>query len=214
MARELKVVLPTNELVPYELGLEQQLKDVAAMIESVDAPKIVRFLEHRPVYTLGRTFENFHLIYSEEELRKQGAELHEASRGGSVTFHGPGQLVAYVHIHLKEISMYLTTYLRELESWVIRVLNHYNLDAYLEKGMTGVWVNGAKICAMGIAAKRFVTYHGIGLNVCVDPKWFRAIIPCGLEGKAVTNLGDQIGRKVDMNELTQVCIDCLPEQFK
>jgi lipoyl(octanoyl) transferase len=179
MNRDLKIV-SHREYLPYGQALEQQLNVVEGILRDPHQPYELHFLEHRPVLTLGRCFEQKHLILPEQELTRRGVDCVEVSRGGSVTYHGPGQLVAYLHVHLKEIGIFLTQYLRDLEQWVIDILNHCNIDAGRKEGMTGVWTSQGKICAMGVAAKKFVTYHGIGLNVAVDLDCFRWIIPCGL----------------------------------
>lgn len=166
--------------VDYSFALERQQSYVQAILENSDAPYVLNFLEHTPVLTTGRTYDPSHLLLSEEILEKKGVPIVEVSRGGSVTYHGPGQLTVYVHVHLKELELGLTSLMRDLEQWVIDALRKFDLLSGREEGKTGVWTDRGKVCAMGIAAKKFVTYHGIGLNVNVDPKAFEWIVPCGL----------------------------------
>jgi lipoyl(octanoyl) transferase len=160
--------------------LAHQLERVGRILDDPSAPYELHFLEHRHVLTKGRTFEPEHLMMPTDALAEKGVDLVEVSRGGSVTYHGPGQLVAYVHVHLKELGLFLTQYLRDLEQWVIDYLQLLNVDADRRDGMTGVWTSSGKICAMGVAAKKYVTYHGIGLNFAVDLNCFDWIVPCGL----------------------------------
>jgi lipoyl(octanoyl) transferase len=179
MDRCLKVVSHPKPLA-YGLALANQMSLVDGLLTNPQAPYELHFLEHRSVLTLGRCFEQQHLVLDRADLARRNIDVVEVSRGGSVTYHGPGQLVAYVHVHLKEIGIYLTHYLRDLEQWVIDVLGALNIDAGRREGMTGVWTSKGKICAMGVAAKKFVTYHGIGLNFAVDLQCFNWIVPCGL----------------------------------
>lgn len=188
--RELKI-LSSPGLLPYQTTLEQQLETVDRILRDPQAPYVCHFLEHAHALTKGRGFETQHMLSDEDELKQKGVEILEVSRGGSVTYHGPGQLVVYLHVHLKELEIFLTQYLRDLEQWVIDSLGTFNVDAGRRDGMTGVWVSQGKICAMGVAAKKYVTYHGIGLNVATQMEGFNWIVPCGLEGQPVISL-DQI----------------------
>ena len=185
--RDLRVISSPGFL-PYEETLEQQMKRVDELLSTKETPYVCHFLEHAHVLTKGRSFEEKHILEDESQLKADGVEILEVSRGGSVTYHGPGQLVVYLHIHLKELEIYLTQYLRDLEQWVIDALGDFDIDAGRRDGMTGVWVSQGKICAMGVAAKKYVTYHGIGLNVATNMDGFNWIVPCGLEGQAVASL--------------------------
>ena len=208
MERALKIVSHPL-LVSYEEGLAQQLSIVDRLLKDPTAPYELHFLEHRSVLTLGRCFEQQHLVLNRAELAKRSVDVLEVSRGGSVTYHGPGQLVIYLHVHLKEISCYLTHYLRDLEQWVIDVLQDLKIDAGRREGLTGVWTSKGKICAMGVAAKKFVTYHGLGLNFSVDLDCFRWIVPCGLT-EPVATLQQWPEFKLKRSELEAVFLRHLP----
>ena len=207
-ARRLKIVSHGGE-VPYEEALAKQLERVSAIIQDPASPYELHFLEHRHVLTIGRTFEAQHLVMPKHLLAERGVDVVEVSRGGSVTYHGPGQLVVYVHVHLKEIGIFLTQYLRDLEQWVIDFLHSLNVDADRRDGMTGVWISSGKICAMGVAAKKFVTYHGIGLNFSVDLDCFNWIVPCGLS-EPVASLNQLITQPQTRNQMEAGLLSTLP----
>lgn len=145
--------------------------------------------EHQPVYTLGRQSHMEHLLRDANMYRQMGAELHEVDRGGDVTFHGPGQLVAYPILRLSDFpcGQDLHKYLRALEACLVDLLQGYGLSATTLSGKTGVWVDGAKVAAIGVKCARWVTMHGIALNLNTDLAWFSHIVPCGLH-EPVTSL--------------------------
>jgi lipoyl(octanoyl) transferase len=210
--RPLRIISHEGE-VPYELGLARQLERVSSIIQDPLSPYELHFLEHRHVLTKGRTFESHHLVMSQDALVEKGVDILEVSRGGSVTYHGPGQLVVYVHVHLKEIGIFLTQYLRDLEQWVIDFLQSLNLDADRRDGMTGVWTSSGKICALGVAAKKFVTYHGIGLNFSVDLDCFNWIVPCGLS-EPVASLNQLTTEPMTRAQVEAGLLSVLPSWLK
>ena len=209
MERKLKIV-SHPALISYGEALVRQMKIVDQVLKDPTSPYELHLLEHRPVLTLGRCFDPKHLVLNRAELTRREVDVIEVSRGGSVTYHGPGQLVVYLHVHLKEISCYLTHYLRDLEQWVIDVLQSLGIDAGRREGLTGVWTTNGKICAMGVAAKKFVTYHGIGLNFGVDLDCFRWIVPCGLT-EPVASLQQWPELKINRAQLEDIFIRHLPK---
>lgn len=151
---------------------------------------------HLPVYTLGRHADRGNLLH-EDWLRQRGAEVVEVDRGGDVTFHGPGQLVVYPIIDLLPRAMGVKTYANLLEESVIRTLADYGVAAERVEGATGVWLGAGtpherKICAIGLRCSRFITMHGLALNVTTDLTWFSAINPCGFTDKGVTSLAAEL----------------------
>ena len=167
-------------------------------------------LQHQPVYTLGRSTKPEHLPMPAEQLAHWAkAEVCPTDRGGSVTYHGPGQLTAYVILHLKAWDISIHQHLWNLEEAVIHVLKAYGLDGARVDGMTGVWSSSAskphsaKVCAVGVGCKRWVTYHGIGLNVEMDLKPFSGIDPCGLGQKPVTTLSNLTGQTVRVDDAAE-----------
>ncbi|MFM1808500.1 MAG: hypothetical protein RLZZ242_1225 [Bacteroidota bacterium] len=158
------------------------------------------FVEHDHVYTLGKSGDLSHLLVSQEELERKGAEFFKINRGGDITFHGPGQLVAYPILDLDHFFTDVHKYLRYLEEAVIQTLAKYHIPAMRSEGETGVWLDvgtpfARKICAMGIRASRWVTMHGLALNVDTDLSYFELMIPCGIQGKGVTSMKLELGAK-------------------
>jgi lipoyl(octanoyl) transferase len=167
------------------------------------------FVEHNPVYTLGKSGNENNILISEEMLKMRGIEYFHINRGGDITFHGPQQLVGYPILDLDKFKTDLGWYLRSLEEVIIATMAEYGLKGERSKGETGVWLDTQmkgkerKICAMGIRCSRWVTMHGFALNVNTDLDYFNFIVPCGIQDKQVTSLQKELGREVDMNEVKE-----------
>jgi lipoyl(octanoyl) transferase len=165
------------------------------------------FVEHPHVYTLGKSGDMSNLLVSEIQLKEKGATFYKVNRGGDITYHGPGQIVGYPILDLDNFFTDIHKYLRFLEEMIILTLAEYGLKAERSKGETGVWLDvgtpfARKICAMGVRASRWVTMHGFALNVNADLGYFDLMIPCGIRGKAVTSLNNELGvDKVDETEV-------------
>lgn len=158
------------------------------------------FVEHPHVYTLGKSGDLSNLLLSEEQLAEKGATFYKINRGGDITYHGPGQIVGYPILDLDNFFTDIHKYLRFLEEVIILTLAEYGLKTERSPGETGVWLDvgtpfARKICAMGVRASRWVTMHGFALNVNADLGYFDNIIPCGIRGKAVTSLNNELGVK-------------------
>jgi lipoyl(octanoyl) transferase len=156
------------------------------------------FVEHPHVYTLGKSGDLSNLLLSEEQLAEIGATFYKINRGGDITYHGPGQIVGYPILDLDNFFTDIHKYLRFLEEIIILTLAEYGLKTERSPGETGVWLDvgtpfARKICAMGVRASRWVTMHGFALNVNADLGYFDNIIPCGIRGKAVTSLNNELG---------------------
>jgi lipoyl(octanoyl) transferase len=163
-----------------------------------DTPNYFLFVEHPHVYTLGKSGDMANLLLSEKQLEKKGVSFYKINRGGDITYHGPGQIVGYPILDLENFFTDIHKYLRLLEEVVILTLKEYGLVGTRSEGETGVWLDvgtpfARKICAMGVRASRWVTMHGLALNVNVDLGYFDHIIPCGIKGKAVTSLNVELG---------------------
>ncbi len=171
----------------YTSMLERQLARHKAVVAG-DAPNTLFLLEHRPVVTLGREAHAENLLLARAAYAAEGIEVIETSRGGDVTYHGPGQLVAYPILNLNEWKLSVGWYLRTLESVLIDLLADYGLEGERVDGLTGVWVDGAKVAAIGVGLRRWTTFHGIALNVAPNMAHFKTIIPCGIADKPVTSL--------------------------
>ncbi len=160
------------------------------------------WVAHPHVYTLGKSGDFSNLLVSEEQLEAKGATFYKINRGGDITYHGPGQIVGYPLLDLDNFFTDIHKYLRLLEEMVIRTLAEYGVTATRSEGETGVWLGVGtpfvrKICAMGVRASRWVTMHGFALNVNTDLGYFDHIVPCGIQGKAVTSLQAELGIVVD-----------------
>lgn len=163
-------------------------------------------VEHEPVFTIGRHGKESNMLVSEQYLASRGIELVHIGRGGDITFHGPGQLVAYPVIDMQRHSLGVKQYIWCLEEAVIRTLADYGIRGERVDGATGVWIDKAlpserKICAIGVKCSRFVTMHGLALNVNTDLSYFTAINPCGFTDKGVTSIERELGRKVPMDDV-------------
>lgn len=166
------------------------------------------FVEHPPVFTLGKSGDIANLLVSEERLEKEGIDYYPVNRGGDITYHGPGQLVGYPIIDLDHYFTDIHKYLRFLEEVIILTLAEYGIESSRSEGETGVWIApgtpfARKICAMGVKASRWVTMHGWALNVNSPLKHFGYIVPCGITDKSVTSLHLELEREVPMEEVAE-----------
>jgi lipoate-protein ligase B len=172
---------------PYAEGLRIQETLVRARAAGETGDWLL-FPDHPPVLTMGRSGSAESLVAPPEALRARGIEVHEVSRGGDVTWHGPGQLVGYPILDLDPLDRDLHRFLRGLEQALIDVLAEHGIEAGTVAGRTGVWTGGAKIASIGIAVRRWVSYHGFALNVAPDLAFFDLIHPCGLRGIEMTSM--------------------------
>ncbi len=168
--------------INYEEGLRVQEELVIQKIAG-DKKNYLLLLEHEPVYTIGRTLDTSSLGTSELPH-----PLHRIGRGGQATYHGPGQLVAYPIIDLNLVGRDLHRYLRLLEEAIIQTLVLHGLEGSRREGMTGVWIKDRKIASLGVGVKKWISFHGLALNVCGDLSAFENITPCGLSGVQMTSM--------------------------
>ncbi|MFW6217747.1 MAG: lipoyl(octanoyl) transferase LipB [Verrucomicrobiota bacterium] len=180
----------------YTEALERQ-KALVDRRRKGEAGDTLVFTEHAPVYTTGlRKGAARHLVWDEAALHALGIEFVASNRGGDITYHGPGQIVAYPILSLQH-SRDLHAYLRGLEEVVIRSLAHFGLQSDRREGKTGIWLESRKICAIGVAVRSWVTYHGFALNLAPDLSHFNGIVPCGITDGSVTSMQRELGRAVD-----------------
>jgi lipoic acid synthetase len=184
--------------LPYAEALSRQGQLVDERIAGFSPDRLV-LVEHPPVVTIGRSGGWEDLRASKEALLKKGMDLHCVDRGGRATFHGPGQLVAYPILKLEDHD--LQSHVRRLEDAVSDVLRIYGLRPDPRNGMVGVWVGSAKMASIGVAVRKWVTYHGVALNVTTNPQWFEWIVPCGRAGERITSMERALAHPVDMNQV-------------
>jgi lipoyl(octanoyl) transferase len=160
-------------------------------------------VEHPPTITLGRAGNRHHLLVSEPHLKKEGVEFIQTDRGGDITFHGPGQLVAYPIIDLKPRGRDVSIYLRQLEACISETLREFGIESQRIPGSTGVWVGDQKIAAIGVRTSQWVTSHGLALNVNTNLEYFNYIVPCGLKSKGVSSMRRQLGNPVPLPQVKE-----------
>ena len=189
-------------VTPYRAAWAYQER-LAAALRAGDGREALILLEHPHTYTLGRARGADHLLRTSEQYAALGADVIQIDRGGDVTYHGPGQLVGYPIIDLSRRQRDLHAYVRTLEAIVTDALAAWGLRGEVIAGLTGVWVDGEKVAAIGIKAARWVTTHGFSLNVDPDLAYFRHIVPCGISGRGVTSVARLLGRRVPMDEAAE-----------
>ena len=167
------------------------------------------FVEHPPVYTLGKSGNIQNVLLSEEHLRAKGIDFFHTNRGGDITFHGPQQIVGYPILDLERFYTDIGRYLRNIEEMIILTLDEYGIKGGRSAGETGVWIDAdlkgreRKICAIGVRSSRWITMHGFAFNVNTDLNYFNFIIPCGIQNKQVTSLQKELGYPVDIEEVKE-----------
>src|SRR5919109_1113963 len=185
--------------VPYRQAWDLQ-RGLVDAVRSGEHPGALLLLQHPHVFTIGRRGDGSTLLWSQEECARRGVEVFWSDRGGDATFHGPGQLVGYPILHLKDRDTH--GYLRRLEEVIIRVLRNYGLGGRHHPEYTGVWVGEKKIAAIGVKfSSGWITSHGFALNVSTDLSWFDRITPCGIRGYGVTSLERELEHGVPMAEV-------------
>lgn len=187
---------------PYSHAYKQQIAR-RNDIEIGRASSALMLLEHAPTITLGRSSHEENVLLSEDALNARGIDRVDVDRGGDVTYHGPGQLVAYPILNLAEWEKSVQWYLRTLEDVIIQTLDHYGIVGERMKEFTGVWVDGAKVAAIGIGVHQWVSYHGISINLDPDLDHWGLIVPCGIPDKPITTLAKLLDQPPTMPELME-----------
>jgi lipoyl(octanoyl) transferase len=205
-----------KETWDYQEILLKQNADIKAVSRTAPVPvsadlvptaSRLLFVEHNPVYTLGKNGKEAHVLIDENERVRRNIEYYHINRGGDITFHGPEQLVGYPILDLEKFKPDLGWYLRSLEEVIILTMAEYGIKGERSAGETGVWIDPdirgkeRKICAMGIKCSRWITMHGFAFNVNTDLSYFNYIVPCGIENKQVTSMQKELGRNISMDEI-------------
>lgn len=230
MVQNKTVVFQNLGLIDYQESWDYQEKlhaeIVAIKIQNKQlaqeniTPNYLLFCQHPHVYTLGKSGKPEHLLLDQEGLVNHHANYYKINRGGDITYHGEGQLVGYPIFDLENFFTDIHRYMRFLEEAVIRTCADYGVDAGRINGLTGVWIdyveqkNPRKICAMGVKASRWVTMHGFALNVNTDLTYFKHIVPCGIEDKAVTSLAQELGMPQDFQAVSLKMVQHLKDIFE
>lgn len=191
-------------LTPFPAAWELQRRLVTAR-QRGHIPDVLILLEHPPVITIGRSGDRGHLLFPRESLREKGIDVYEIERGGSVTYHGPGQLVGYPILDLRSLKEDVVRFMRALEESIIRTLTDFGISGQRVRGYPGVWVGEEKIASVGVAVKRRVTMHGMALNVTTDLTHFQWINACGL-GKPVTSMSKILGVDVALSTVADAYV--------
>lgn len=194
-----------KQIRTWERSLDQD-PSLVDKIENTLTPNYLYFVEHPHVYTLGKSGDEANMLANTDMLKQIDAQYVKTNRGGDITYHGPDQLVAYPILDLANFKEDISWYMRSLEEVIIKTIAHYGLKGERSKGETGVWLDvgtpfARKICAMGVKASRWVTMHGLALNVNTDLRYFEYIVPCGIKDKNVTSLQRELDRDIDMDEV-------------
>lgn len=216
---------PYKEAWDYQLQLFENI--IRIKVENRSHPpeqqqitdNFLLFCEHDHVFTLGKSGDENNLLIRQEELPSIGATYYHSSRGGDITYHGPGQIVGYPIIDLENFFTDIHRYMRSLEEAVIQTLKEFDIDAGRIPGLTGVWIDpdsdkdARKICALGVKSSRWVTMHGFAFNINTDLRYFDYIVPCGIRDKKVTSLAVELGRPQDLEEVKNILKEKIREQF-
>lgn len=197
--------------MPYGEALRWQERLVEERLSG--GPDRLLLMTHPPVVTCGRNAERAHLLASPAILAARGVEVFDTPRGGDVTFHGPGQLVAYPIVGLPPARRNVRAYVTDVEEVVIRTLRMYDVEAQRVEGLRGVWVGRQKVAAVGIRIWRWVTSHGFALNVCPDLSHFDLIVPCGIVDRGVTSLARLLAHPPTVEEVGDVVVRVFSQVF-
>ncbi|MFI3263979.1 MAG: lipoyl(octanoyl) transferase LipB [Rikenellaceae bacterium] len=195
--------------------IQQQLFEELLQNKKCGRPKLgyILAVEHPAVYTLGKSGKSSNILFSEEQLEAIGASYYHIDRGGDVTFHGQGQIVLYPILDLEEVGIGLKEYISALEQAVIETVAHWGIEAGRIEGAAGVWItkgaSSRKICAIGVKSSRYITMHGLAMNVSTDLKFFNYINPCGFTDRGVTSMEVELGSAPSMEEVKELLLNNL-----
>ncbi len=210
------IIIHDLGLTEYEAALDYQLKLFNEIVDAkisnrrkntnIITKNHLIFVEHNSVYTLGKSGEINNLLMNKEDLKNNNIKFYKTNRGGDITYHGPGQIVCYPILDLDNFFTDIHKYLRFLEETIILTLKDFGIDGKRSKDETGVWLNpnsieARKICAMGVKASRWVTMHGLALNVNNDLSYFENIIPCGIRGKSITSIAQESEKNIKIESV-------------
>jgi lipoyl(octanoyl) transferase len=197
------------EKCSYKVSLEQQI-DIHSKVLNQELRDTIIFVEHEPVYTLGKNADQNNILTN----YPKDVEIYNIDRGGDVTYHGPGQLVGYPIINIRNINMSIGRYIHTLEEILVSTLSHFNISAQRRDKFIGIWVGDEKISAIGVRVLNGITKHGFALNVNTDLSYFEGIIPCGIDNCKVTSMEKILNKKIELNLVQDTIIKELVKYFK
>ena len=200
-----------NQII--EIKINNRKKNLSSI-----TPNFLLFVEHDHVYTLGNSGNENNLIFDKKRLEEMGIKYHKTNRGGDITYHGPGQLVCYPILDLENFYRDIHKYLRDLEDVIINTLDYFNISASGNSKETGVWLDVGKpserkICAIGIKVSRWVTMHGLALNVNTNLSYFNGIVPCGISEKGVTSISNELNKTIELDLVRKVLTENFLKKF-
>ncbi len=216
------IIIHDLGLLEYEHALKYQLKLFNEIVSNkisnrrnktkIQTKNHLVFVEHNSVYTLGKSGEINNLLINQQDLKNKKIKFYKTNRGGDITYHGPGQIVCYPILDLDNFFTDIHKYLRFLEETVILTLENYGIKGIRSENETGVWLdpnssNARKICALGVKASRWVTMHGLALNVNNDLSFFNHIIPCGIKNKSITSISKECKKNIDIELVKEKIIN-------
>jgi lipoic acid synthetase len=206
-------IAPYLGTVPYEvaLNLQQKLKQARAEGKIGD---VILLLQHPSVLTVGRFKGGEDITVPPETLAREGIAVFHTDRGGGITYHGPGQLVGYPIINLKENGLGVREYIWKLEEAIIKTLLALGIQGCRLAGYPGVWASGKKVCSIGIHVSHHITTHGFALNVTNDLRYFEYMRPCGLQGQVMTSISQLLGHRVEMETIIEKLLPAFSETFR
>jgi len=215
------VIISTNKkvydaaylgLMPYELALKLQRRLAKARAQG-SVPDVLLLLQHPPVFTIGRFRGEEDIIISLEKLQQEGMAVFHTNRGGSITYHGPGQLVGYPILNLAENGLGVREYIWKLEEIIIKLLLILGIQGHRVAKYPGVWVDGKKVCSIGVHVSHHITMHGFALNVNTDLRHFEYINPCGIKGQVMTSISKLLGYPIEVEAIIDALLDSFSAIF-
>lgn len=178
-----------------------------------ELPNTLLLVEHNPVITMGKSGQESNVLFPVEFLKEKGVDFYHIERGGDATYHGPGQLVGYPIFNVRDGLAGIKPFINGMEEAIIATLRGFGIDGYKKKDMIGVWTEKGKICSIGVAVKKWVSFHGFALNVNTDLSYFDLIVPCGLKNVEMTSMQRILGKEVPMNDVKKGIVRSFGEIF-
>ncbi len=179
-----------------------------------ESPNTLILVEHNPVITMGRSGQQSNVLFPVELLKEKGVDFYHIERGGDATYHGPGQLVGYPIFNVRDGLAGIKPFIAGIETAIISTLQHFGIEAYIKEKMIGVWTESGKICSIGVAVKKWVSFHGFALNVNTDMSYFDLIVPCGLKNVEMTSMQRILGKAIPMSAVKRSIVRSFGDVFE